>query len=142
VPPSAFITTSGMRFIDTEGREILLRGVNIVDKSPQRNYLSWHSEEDFARLRDWGMNVIRLGIIWDGLEPEPGVYNDEYLAEIDKRIEWAAKYGLYVFLDMHQDLYRVLYSDGAPEWATLADVYLEPGDHLAHRADDGSGWTA
>jgi endoglycosylceramidase len=121
VPPSAFITTSGMRFIDTEGREILLRGVNIVDKSPQRNYLSWHSEEDFARLRDWGMNVIRLGIIWDGLEPEPGVYNDAYLAEIDKRIEWAAKYGLYVFLDMHQDLYSVLYSDGAPEWATLAD---------------------
>lgn len=121
VDPGTFITTSGLQFIDTEGRELLLTGVNIVDKSPERKYVSWHTEEDFARLRDWGMNVIRLGIIWDGLEPEPGVYDDEYLAEMDKRIEWAAKYGLYVFLDMHQDLYSVLYSDGAPEWATLTD---------------------
>lgn len=121
VDASRFVTTSGLRFIDTEGREVLLTGVNVVDKSPARGYLSWHSEEDFARLRDWGMNVIRLGIIWDGLAPEPGVYNDEYLAEMDKRIEWAAKHGLYVFLDMHQDLYSVLYSDGAPEWATLTD---------------------
>src|SRR5699024_9930062 len=27
----------------------------------------------------------------------------------------------YIFLDMHQDLYSSLYSDGAPEWATLTD---------------------
>lgn len=121
VDATKFITTSGLEFIDTEGREILLTGVNVVDKSPERNYLSWHSEEDFARLRDWGMNVIRLGIIWDGVEPEPGVYDDEYLAEMDKRVEWAANHGLYVFFDMHQDLYSVLYSDGAPEWATLTD---------------------
>jgi len=121
VDATKFVTTLGTRFIDTEGRELLLHGVNIVDKSPERNYLSWHTEEDFARLRDWGMNVIRLGIIWDGVEPEPGVYDDAYLAEMDKRVEWAANHGLYVFLDMHQDLYSVLYSDGAPEWATLND---------------------
>jgi hypothetical protein len=34
VPSSAFITTSGMRFMDTEGREILLRGANIVEWMP------------------------------------------------------------------------------------------------------------
>jgi len=130
VDATRFITASGRRFIDTEGREILLHGVNVVDKSPERNYLSWHSEADFARLRDWGMNVIRLGIIWDGLEPEPGVYDDAYLAAMDQRVAWAANHGLYVFLDMHQDLYSVLYSDGAPEWATLTDdqPHIDRGD--------------
>ena len=41
--------------------------------------------------------------------------------EWTKLIGWAEKYGLYVFLDMHQDLYSCKYSDGAPEWATLTD---------------------
>jgi endoglycosylceramidase len=36
-------------------------------------------------------------------------------------VAWAKDHGIYVFLDMHQDLYSVLYSDGAPEWATLTD---------------------
>jgi len=40
VDATRFITASGRRFIDTEGREILLHGVNVVDKSPERNYLS------------------------------------------------------------------------------------------------------
>ncbi len=130
VDAGRFITASGQRFIDTEGREILLHGVNVVDKSPQRNYLSWHSEADFARLRDWGMNVIRLGIIWDGLEPEPGVYDDAYLAEMDQRVAWAANQGLYVVFDMHQDLFSVRYADGAPEWATLTDdqPHISQGD--------------
>src|SRR5690625_7193003 len=75
--------------------------------------------ELFRVFRDEGINVLRLGIIWDGLEPEPGQYNEAYLKEIDKRIEWAAKNNLYVFLDMHQDLFSVKYGDGAPEWATL-----------------------
>ena len=32
---------------------------------------------------------------------------------------WAKAQGLYVLLDMHQDLYSVKFSDGAPAWATL-----------------------
>ncbi len=134
VDPSRFITTSGMRFIDTEGREILFTGVNIVEKSPECDDLTWHTEEDFARLRDWGMNLIRLGIFWECLEPEPNVYNEEYLAQMDKRIEWAEKYGLYVFIDMHQDLYSQAFIRGAPEWATLTDG-------LPHIRDEGGVWS-
>lgn len=55
----------------------------------------------------------------DRLEPEPGVYNEDYLKEIDERIQWAEQNNLFVVLDMHQDLFSVKYSDGAPEWATL-----------------------
>ncbi len=54
-------------------------------------------------------------------EPEPGVFDKNYLQKIDQQIAWAQQNHLYVFLDMHQDLYSVLFSDGAPEWATLTD---------------------
>ncbi len=78
-------------------------------------------KEEFKQMSDWGFNVIRLGIIWDGLEPEPGMYNDSMFLCLDERISWAKEYGLYVLLDMHQDLYSVQFSDGAPEWATITD---------------------
>lgn len=119
VRPSSPLRVQGYRFIDPEGRQVLLHGMNIVSKSKRENYLSWHRPEDFANMRAWGMNCIRLGLIWDGVEPEPGRYDETYLNGVQQRIEWAAENGLYVFLDMHQDLFSVLYSDGAPPWATL-----------------------
>lgn len=72
-------------------------------------------------MRDWGMKCIRLSILWDGLEPQMGGFDEEYLKAVDRRIAWAKAAGIHVFLDMHQDLYSCKYSDGAPEWATLTD---------------------
>lgn len=115
-----FVSVKDKKFIDAEGREIILHGVNIEDKSKEHNYLSWHKEEEFVKMRDWGFNCIRLIIIWDGVEPKPGVYNDQYLAGVDKRIQWAKENGIYVILDMHQDLYSAKFGgDGAPSWAVL-----------------------
>ncbi len=118
---SAFIGTSGQRFIDPQGREIILHGINVVNKDPGTKYVGHVGAKDFAKFKSWGFNVVRLGIIWDGLEPEPGVYNEEYLKNIDQQIQWATDNNIYVFLDMHQDLYSVQFSDGAPRWATLTD---------------------
>lgn len=114
-----FITVSGTRFLDAQGRQLILNGVNVVDKNPGNNYLGNETQATFAEFRTWGFNCIRLGVIWDGLEPEPGLYDEEYLKGIDERIEWAEANGIYVLLDMHQDLFSVKFSDGAPEWATL-----------------------
>lgn len=107
--------------MDFQERHVILHGVNVVNKSPAEGYLFDAGPELFAALRDWGFNVVRFGVIWDGLEPEPGVYDEAYLARIDRQITWAKEAGLLVFLDMHQDLYSILYSDGAPAWATLTD---------------------
>jgi len=114
-----FIQVEGEKFIDTEGREVIFSGINFISKNPAENYIPPDGPETFQKFRSWGFNCIRLGIIWDGLEPEPGEYNEEYLKEIDKRIQWAADNDIYVYLDMHQDLYGAKYSDGAPDWATL-----------------------
>jgi len=120
-PNTGFITVDGQKFIDVEGRQVILHGVNVVNKDPKVNYLGDETIEDFAKMRQWGFNCVRLGIIWSGLEPEPGVYDEQYLKGIDQRIRWAKENDLYIILDMHQDLYSVLFSDGAPEWATITD---------------------
>ncbi len=116
-----FVSINGQQFIDPEGRSMVLHGINVVNKDPGTNYLGHISEKEFVLFKTWGFNVVRLGIIWDGLEPEPGKYNEDYLLGIDEMIQWAANHGIYVFLDMHQDLYSVEFSDGAPSWATITD---------------------
>ncbi|MDG0872184.1 hypothetical protein L5D93_06575 [Paenibacillus thiaminolyticus] len=69
----------GTRFIDDAGRQVLLHGVNMVCKEESRHWVGGWSDEDFARLRRWGLNVIRLGMNWNAPGPEPGVYDDEYV---------------------------------------------------------------
>lgn len=113
------ITVKGNRFVDDLGRQVILNGVNVGSKNKEEGYIFQSGPELYAKLKKQGVNTIRFLIIWDGLEPEPGVYNEAYLKEIDQRIQWAADNNIFVVLDMHQDLYSVKYSDGAPEWATL-----------------------
>ncbi len=119
VRKNEFLSINGQSFVDGSGRQVILNGLNYISKDPNENYIRNDGPELFERFKNYGFNVIRLGIIWDGLEPEPGKYNEEYLAEIDQRIKWAAENEIYVFLDMHQDLYGSKFSDGAPEWATM-----------------------
>jgi len=119
--PLERISVSGRHFVDEKGRIRIFHGVNLVNKDKLKGYIGDWDETDFEQIRRNGFNIIRLGIIWDGLEPEPGVYDDAYLDRIEDILDLCAKYGIYVLLDMHQDLYSVRFSDGAPKWATLTD---------------------
>ena len=107
------------RLIDSRQRTVILNGVNHVVKDPKQGYVYHDDERLFKQFRIWGINCIRYGIHWDGLEPEPGKINEAYLAEIDKRVQWARDNDLYLILDMHQDLYGKKFDNGAPVWATL-----------------------
>ncbi len=123
------IRTEHGNFYDRQGRQVLLHGINFVNKNPQEGYLGAEESATFAAFRRWGFNCLRLGVIWDGLEPQPGVYNEVYLQGIERQLNLAHANGLYVFLDMHQDLYSVLYSDGAPAWATLHEGQPHVGEN-------------
>lgn len=56
----------------------------------------------------------------DAVEPQPGIYNGGYLRKIRDYAELCEKNGIYIFLDMHQELCSNRYGDGAPGWATIA----------------------
>ncbi len=125
-PAYGFISVDGTRFVDEAGRQILFHGVSASAKGED-------TEEDYARMQEWGFNCVRLGINWDGLEPEPGRFNEAYLVRMDQCIEWAGRHGLYVFIDMHQDLFSAKFIDGAPAWATLDEgkPFLSKGAALS-----------
>jgi endoglycosylceramidase len=111
---------------DAEGRVVILRGINVINKDG--DFTPWHGPEEFARIRSWGMNCVRLGILWAGVEPERGVYDDAYLQRMITLAEQMGAEGIHVVLDFHQDIYSEYFGgDGAPEWATLdGGIPFEP----------------
>ena len=112
-------------FIDAKGRERFFHGVNAVYKQPpyHPSTAEWSSTEslnaqDAKQLSDWGFNVVRLGVMWSGVEPVQGEYNMTYLDEIGKIVGYLADENIYTILDMHQDvLARDFCGNGIPSWA-------------------------
>lgn len=108
-------------FIDGAGRVVLLHGANVIDKRPP--YLP--SEEEFGAadadaMRDLGFNVVRLGFIWAGLEPERGALDRDYLARLTALVKLLTSRGIYVLVDSHQDLWNERFGgEGAPDWAVF-----------------------
>ncbi|QZA08307.1 cellulase family glycosylhydrolase [Mycolicibacter heraklionensis] len=113
--------TTGTWITDNDGRVVLLHGVNEVNKeAPFTLSAAGFSDDDAAFLAANGFNSVRVGVIWAGVEPQPGVIDYDYLASIRETVQILANHGIYAILDMHQDLYSAsLGADGAPEWAVL-----------------------
>jgi endoglycosylceramidase len=114
------LAVKGSRIVDGRGRQVILHGANTVFKrSP---YYPPLTRNDFGRMRSWGFNAIRLGVIWAGLEPQPGVIDQGYLAHLAAIVALAGRERFWVLLDMHQDLYAERFTgEGAPEWAVKDD---------------------
>lgn len=115
---------------DADGRAVILRGANVGNKA--KPYVDFHQPADFARMRNaWGMNAVRLLVLWAGLEPNRDQYDDAYMANVADRVAWAKDANLAVVLDMHQDVYGEGFGgDGAPLWTCDASHYaaFKPAD--------------
>jgi len=94
--------------IDSYGRTVLLHGVNAIYKvdpyipsegafDPQKSLNS----EDIANLKSWGMNFMRLGVMWEGVEREAGVYDMAYLDKVEALINKMGEAGIYTLVDAH-----------------------------------------
>lgn len=119
------INVNGRNFIDEYDRQRIFNGINYTDKSGLKYCFinsNEYTELNLRKLSECGFNVIRLGVTWEAIEPEPNKYNEDYIDKIVNFMDVCHKYGMYVFIDMHQDLYGPAGgSDGAPEWASLTD---------------------
>src|SRR5690606_19321055 len=76
------------------------------------------AREHLRRLRHWGFNTLRLLTTWEAVEHSgPGLYDRDYLDYFTEICRLAGDFGLYVFVDFHQDVWsRMTGGDGAPGW--------------------------
>jgi endoglycosylceramidase len=107
------------QFVDAVGRTVHLRGINAVGKQGSRGSGTPNlTAADVRRMRDMGFDVVRLGMVWDAVEPRPGRYDDAMLTRVVRQLDLLHSAGLLAVVDMHQDAWSAyIGSDGAPGWA-------------------------
>ena len=83
------ITTRGVQFVDQRGRVVVLRGVNISDRSAHMR--------DVAAI---GANFVRLRVLWAQVEPARGRFDAAELARLDTFVGYFTTHGIAVELDL------------------------------------------
>ena len=127
---------------DARGRVVILHGVNMVYKlKPYTPSTPGFGSDDARFLAREGLNNVRLGVIYAGVEPQPGAYNDSYLANIAGTVKTLSDQNVFTMLDFHQDLYNERFQgEGFPDWAVQDDgIPAEPktgfpGNYVAQPA--------
>jgi len=132
------------RVSDDQGRQVLLRGVNLngfgdyYQNNPAYPATIPVTDDDWSEMAKQGFDVVRLLVTWSSLEPTRGTIDQGYLDTIHAAVDAAAAHGIYSVIDMHQDAYSKYVGtpagvtcpdgtepgigwDGAPDWATLTD---------------------
>jgi endoglycosylceramidase len=134
---------AGRWLTDAAGRVVVLHGLNQVYKVPPYTpSADGFGDDDAAFLAANGFTGMRVGIIWGAVEPQPGQYNDNYLASVAGTVQTLAAHGILSLLDSHQDLYNeVFQGEGAPAWAVkdggLPNPQLGfPGNYFANPAEN------
>jgi endoglycosylceramidase len=104
--------------------------MNVVVKLPpylptegEFNYETSISTEDLDYMKQWGVTLVRLGVMWEAVETSPGYYDMNYLDAVDNLINQFGKDGITVIVDNHQDLFsRRLCGEGVPWFYTPKDL--------------------
>lgn len=118
---SSRLTVRGDRIVDAQGRTVLLHGVNNVDKDapyirPGDGFTL--TERDAADLARHGFNAVRLGVSFDGLMPQRGAVDHDYIRRVVGVVDTLAAHGIHTLLDNHQDgLSAPWKGNGFPAWS-------------------------
>lgn len=125
----------GQSTVDASGQVVVLRGVAYAGYHFDISYTSLvvHSESNYQEFARLGFNSVRLPISWSNLEPVPDRFNSAFLKNyVDRDIQWAKKYGLYVILDMHQWNWAHRFGGaGAPDWVVQQYEGTKDGKYAA-----------
>ncbi len=139
----------GPYLYDRHGRVVFFHGVNAVYKYapfelyPDPGKPGNFSAADASLMERLGLNVVRLGMTWSGLEPGTAPANDpaicdrgtpsdphqfnqavfnRYVQRLKTTVNLLGSFHIYTILDMHQDVYNQMFDgEGAPNWAVCTN---------------------
>jgi hypothetical protein len=114
------VSVRGNRFVDSDGKPLLFRGVNIADPDKIESEGHW-SKEFFVKVKETGATVVRIPVhpvAWRGR----GTAN--YLALLDQAVQWCTDLGMYVDIDWHSigNLKQGMFQDPMYE-TSLSETY-------------------
>jgi endoglycosylceramidase len=134
--PKLPLSHAGRWITDANGRVVVIHGINMVYKlPPYYPQAIGFGADDAAFLNSIGFNAVRVGVLWQAVEPQPGVYDDGYLKHIAATVQTLAQHGIVSLLDFHQDQYNQLFQgEGFPDWS-VQDDGLPPEPQLGFGAD-------
>jgi endoglycosylceramidase len=128
------LTLEADGFHDTQGRLMQFRGVNVAGNAKLPPFIPFEDSGWWDMLAYWGFNMVRLTLFWEAIEPEPDQFSNSYLHKVKWMTDEVARRGIYILLDMHQDLYsRWLQGDGAPDWAFPSNINPRDNDGFGGR---------
>ncbi|VEL26909.1 unnamed protein product [Protopolystoma xenopodis] len=115
--PPVLLDAAG-NLVNEKGYLLMFHGFNSVKKEPPYFDKNSLDRKQLKMYADWGLNVVRLGVIWAALVPQKGVVNETYLERIEEIVNRMGEAGIYVILDMHQDGMSSLFNtyDAIPSW--------------------------
>ncbi len=127
-PSTHPLWSDGKHLRDEDGRTAILRGINarvdgvfdvsFTDGRAALEPIPALTATDCSRMRQLGLDLLRLPINWSGIEPQEGQIDEAYLARVDAAVRCAGDAGLLVIIDLHEDGYsKEIGEDGAPLWA-------------------------
>jgi len=121
------IRSDGSWIRDTADRVVLLRGINYSGLEFGNFFGAPHGPEeaDFGQMASWGVNVVRLPVAWNYLEPSPNEVDLGHLRdEVDPIVRFARRRGMVVVLELHQFQWSPCTGgNGAPAWSCAGHGY-------------------
>jgi endoglycosylceramidase len=121
--PEPLFRVEGGAIATGDGEVVFLRGINLSQESKDEPFLYPLELEDAGRMLAHGFNTVRFLTVWEAVMPRgPHAIDDRYLEDVVAQVWALESMGLFVVMDMHQDLWGPPFGDGAPEWACPEEV--------------------
>ncbi len=121
--PRPLYAVAGGVPVDAAGHALFLRGINVrQDAKASPEHLLPLGPEQIAQIRDRGFNSVRLLTFWEAVAPAADAIDSDYLQRLAAEADALAAAGLYVVIDMHQDLWGRPFGDGAAAWTCPQEI--------------------
>ncbi|NOZ84795.1 MAG: glycoside hydrolase family 5 protein [Deltaproteobacteria bacterium] len=104
----------------SDGSRLFLKGLNLSGTAKTaKDFMFNLKQSDLDVFKEASVNSVRLLTFWRAIAPYgPTSFDSDYLEKLNAEAGILQENGMYIILDMHQDLWGDPFaSHGAPAWA-------------------------